>query len=325
MAVLAVALLATGAVYEASASASDRRQLPPPGQLVDVGGYRLHLFCTGESSPGAPTVILEAVAAGSVPNWAWIQPEVAKASRVCSYDRAGFGWSDPNPNPFSLPEAASDLHTLLTQARIDGPYILVGHSLGGLIVRQFAADHPAEVVGIVFLDSSHPDQFVRYPEYLKQSQNLSPLIQASPLIARLGLMRLYVASGGFDFGELPARQHAELNATWSTAEHWASQRGFLNSLEAFFAQSHALGDLDNLPLVVVTAGDNDAVGWQEMQVELAALSSDSVHNIVVGANHESLAFSPQHAQASIQAILDVLAAVRSGNKISEMIARQRGP
>ena len=113
-----IALVGAGAIYQAAATARDARRYPPPGQLVDVGGYRLHLYCTGE---GGPTVVLEAVSGGLAIDWAWVQPEVARATRVCAYDRAGRGWSDPGPAPRDARQLARELHTLLANAAVPGP------------------------------------------------------------------------------------------------------------------------------------------------------------------------------------------------------------
>jgi hypothetical protein len=133
LAVAPIALGVIGSIYQAIATEIDQRNYPPPGQLVDVGGYKLHLYCTGE---GSPTVILDALFPGTDSNWVWVQPKIAKTTRVCAYDRAGHGWSDSGPEPRDAEQQARELHTLLTNAGIAGPYILVGHSLGGLSVRR---------------------------------------------------------------------------------------------------------------------------------------------------------------------------------------------
>jgi pimeloyl-ACP methyl ester carboxylesterase len=175
-----------------------------------------------------------------------------------------------------------------------------------LVVQQFAANHPADVAGIVLLDASHPEQFARHPEYLDEIDSLMPLLRWTPLLARVGLMRLYARSGdAFDFGELPARQRAELAAAWSSAKHWDSQPASLSTLRSFYAEAHSLGSLGDVPLVVITAGDNHAVGWQALQVELAALSSNSVHKTVEGATHASLAFNPTHAKRVSDLVLEI--------------------
>src|SRR5262249_28852565 len=150
-----------GAVYQAIATQSDKRDYPPPGQLLDVGGYRLHLYCVGQ---GSPTVIFEAAADMMSVDWSWIQPEIAKKTRACAYDRAGMGWSDPGPEPRDANQVSTELHTLLTHAGIAGPYVLVGHSAGGLYVRVYAAHYPEEVVGMVLVDPGHPDMPTRIPE-----------------------------------------------------------------------------------------------------------------------------------------------------------------
>lgn len=121
--VIAIAPAVIGAVNQAIATEMDQRDYPPPGRLVDVGGYRLHIYCTGE---GGPTVILDALFPGTVSNWAWVQPEIAGTTRVCSYDRAGLGWSDRGPEPRDARQHARELHTLLSRAAIPGPYVSWG-------------------------------------------------------------------------------------------------------------------------------------------------------------------------------------------------------
>ena len=128
---------------------------PPPGKLVDIGGYQLHINCTGK---GSPTVILEAGLGGDSRSWHEVQPEIAEFARVCSYDRAGLGWSDPGPKPRTSQQIVKELHRLLTKADIQSPYVLVGHSFGGYNVRLYASQHPEEVVGLVLVDANHHDQ-----------------------------------------------------------------------------------------------------------------------------------------------------------------------
>src|SRR6185503_15925025 len=155
---LLLALATTGAIYQAVATAIDQRTYPPPGQLVDVGGYRLHIDCMGE---GSPTVILDHVGAASSAQWGLVQPDIAKTTRVCAYDRAGFGWSEPGPARRDGQQMAHELHVLLHKAGIAGPYVLVGHSWGGLITHIFAAAYRDEVAGIAWVEALHPDNFPR--------------------------------------------------------------------------------------------------------------------------------------------------------------------
>src|SRR5215213_1289756 len=151
---LLIGLAVIGASYEAIMAAGDATRYPPPGQLVDVGGYRLHLHCVGE---GSPTVIMEAGGAGNVLHWMLVQPAIAQSTRVCAYDRAGMGWSEPGPLPRTPQQIVAELHTLLTNAGIPGPSILVGHSIGGKYVRLYARQYPQDVAGMVLVDARHED------------------------------------------------------------------------------------------------------------------------------------------------------------------------
>jgi pimeloyl-ACP methyl ester carboxylesterase len=154
-------LAAMGTVYRAIATQIDRRTYPPPSNMVDVGTHRLHINCVGE---GSPTVILEAASPGMSADWVRVQQQVSQTTRVCAYDRAGLGWSEAGPEPRDARQISSELHCLLNAAGTQGPYVLVGHSYGGLYARMYADRYPADVAGMVLVDSSHPEQFTRSPE-----------------------------------------------------------------------------------------------------------------------------------------------------------------
>jgi pimeloyl-ACP methyl ester carboxylesterase len=139
--------------YETVRESLDARAYPMPGQLIDVGGHRLHLHCTGS---GSPTVVLEPGGGAASSDLGWIAPAVARDTRVCVYDRAGRGWSDAADGPQDGAHIAADLHTLLDRAHVPGPYVLAGHSFGGLYVLSFAAQFPDQVAGMVLLDSTAP-------------------------------------------------------------------------------------------------------------------------------------------------------------------------
>lgn len=301
-------LMAAGASYQASGAARDRRAAAPPGALIDVGDatrpQRMHLYCTGEARAGQPTVILEALSGGWWIHWGWVQAELAQGARVCSYDRAGFGSSDPPPQFQTLAQNAAALHTLLERSGESGPYVLVGHSKGGLFVRRYAASYPDEVAGLVLLDSSHPQQFERHPALQAETDAFLRMSRPFQLLARLGLFRLATALGySFDFGGLPPRERAQMAAAFSSPEYWADGRADMAASPALFSEAQALPSLGDLPLAVISAGTGTAQGWAEMQAELAALSTNSTHVTLADATHVSLVFDPQHARAVSAEIL----------------------
>ncbi len=154
---------------------------PPPGKLVDVGGWRLHLNCTGKGEGKTPTVVLEAGSGDFSIDWGLVQPEIARFARICSYDRAGAGWSELGPRPRTMRQGVYELHTALQKAGEKGPYVLAGQSLGGLMIRVFASQYPKEVAGMILVDSTHEDaelmlngKFQRMRE-LSQGRPLPPI------------------------------------------------------------------------------------------------------------------------------------------------------
>ena len=301
-------------------TAQDTREFPAAGRLVDIGGRNVHIYCTGAAIDGRPTVILETLSGGLSPYWAWVQSEVARTTRVCSYDRAGRGWSESGTEPPTLQRIAADLHATLEVAGETGPYVMVGHSIGGIYVRRFAAEFADEVSGLVLVDSAHPSQFERFPELWAEAEAFLNYLRTFPLLARLGLFRLYFDTGGrMDFGDLPERQSAESAAFQATPNHWESNLGEMTALRGIYEEAKALGALGAIPLVVVSAGQNQTTGWSELQAELPELSSNSSHVIVEDASHVSLAFSEAHARETSAAILAVVEAARTGGSVQEFM------
>jgi pimeloyl-ACP methyl ester carboxylesterase len=314
-------LLATGLVYQQLGAWADIRALPPPGRLIDVsqGGapYRLHLNCAGERVPGRPTVILDTLSGGSSALWGWVQPAVAEAGRVCSYDRAGWGWSDAGPDPRDAQQTARELHTLLERAGEPGPFVLVGHSLGGLYVRAYTGLYPDEVAGLVLLDASHPDQAAHLPAAsLAQEADFQRQLPLFSALSRLGLGRLYFDFGGtFDFGDLPPAERAAVAAFWSLPRQFDSARREGAFRSATDAQVRAARDLGARPLLVVTAGTGSSPEWLALQADLATLSTNAAQRIVSQASHGSLVIHPDHGRITAQAILDVVSAAASGDAV----------
>src|SRR5215208_837342 len=184
---LIVALLALavfGAIYQAIATERAERAYPPPGEMVDVGGYSLHINCVGQ---GSPTVVLDGGLGEWSAQWVLVQQEVSDTTRVCAYDRAGMGWSQSGPEPRDAKQVAGELHALLEGAGIDGPYVLVGHSFGGLYMQTYAARYPEEVVGVALIESSHPEQFSRLPEARNSYEQIKLLYTVASLLAPIGV------------------------------------------------------------------------------------------------------------------------------------------
>jgi pimeloyl-ACP methyl ester carboxylesterase len=314
--VLVVALLALGAAYQAIATAIDGRKFPPPGQLYDVGGYRLHIYCTGKAQPGAPTVILDAHNGGTVSQWAWVQPEVAAQTRVCAYDRAGLGWSDQSPSMQDTTQNAEALHTLLQKAGVPGPYILVGHSFGGLYVRGYADRYPEEVAGMVLIEATNPG-FLKVQGKPDVMPNANPgMMEMGPWASRVGLLRLAPFFRANPV--LPEQQRLETDAYYSTTNFYETLRRQYHLFPTLLGQVRAMGDLGSRPLVVVlgSQGDGGRAELRALFEQQAALSSNSMIQMVDGADHITLVQQQEYGVQVARAILEVLEAVRTNQPLN---------
>src|SRR5690606_20934149 len=190
---------------------------PAPGILADAGGHKLHLRVMGAEHPG-PTVILETGSGSFSSAWGWVQPEVAKFARVVSYDRVGLGWSEPGPQPRDAHQIARELHTALHNAGIEGPYILVGHSYGGHIIRVFTGMYSDEVAGLVFVDSSVPEHVDTMPVPV-----MSTVLAGVRNLAYFGVLRA-LPLANLMVGEMPLESKAEIRALTATERHWEATR-----------------------------------------------------------------------------------------------------
>jgi pimeloyl-ACP methyl ester carboxylesterase len=309
--VIAVMALAwVGAGYETVREHLDASAYPMTGQLIDVGGYRLHIHCTGSESP---TVVLQPGGGDMSSAMGWIAPAVAEHTRVCVYDRAGRGWSDPSDATQDGERIATDLHTLLQRAHVPGPYVLAGHSFGGLYVRIFAARYPDEVAGMVLIDSTGS----ALPASTS-AQSWGPddiLARASVLAstsARLGVGRLIGLAG---YGTLPQQSGDEVRAKIATS---ASLRSAIDEFLQASASEHeaaSLTDFGDKPLVVLTAGSGSDAAWMAVQNQTVTLSTNSVHRVVEGASHPDLILEQADAAVTAQAITDVVSSVRNNQPL----------
>jgi pimeloyl-ACP methyl ester carboxylesterase len=282
----ALALASVGGGYQTLRESVEAGADAMPGQLIDVGGHRLHLSCTGS---GSPTVVLEPGAGMMSSHLERIAPAVARDTRVCRYDRAGRGWSEPAQTPQDAQQIATDLHTLLHRGDIPEPYVLAGHSFGGLYALTYAAEYPDEVAGMVLIDSTAPASAPGgSSDVVDQGTKLSALASA---VGRLGVGRLIGVP---------------------TASHLGSTVDEYVQASASRVQAASLRDLGDKPLAVLTAGTGAAPGWSAQQDALATLSTASSHQVVEGTCHGGLILDHVGAAATTRAILDVVSSVRAG-------------
>jgi pimeloyl-ACP methyl ester carboxylesterase len=300
-----MAAAAVGGAVETVALASDQRSYAMPGQSYDVGGYRLHLNCTGS---GGPTVVLQSGLGEFSPSWARVAPAVAATTRVCAYDRAGQGRSDDAPQIQDGLQVAADLHTLLARAGERGPYVLVGHSTGGSYAMTYAARYPEQVAGMVLLDPSNPYKVTHTPASTTPS---SPgALALLPSLSRLGLAQLVPSSV---WSSLPEPAAGQFEAFISSPRGWQNGADETAAMPSLFSQAQALTTLDNKPLAVVTASESLQMtpGWSAVQDRMAALSSISSHRVAESA-HVGLLDEEGGAAISADAINDVVQAARTG-------------
>lgn len=264
---------------------------PPIGKMVDIGGHRLHIHPTGE---GSPTVIFESGGASWSLDWNLVQTEVAKFTSACSYDRAGFGWSDSGPNPRTSKQIVMELHTLLTKAEIKKPYVLVGASFGGHTVRLFAKNYPDEVAGIVLLDARHEAINSKMPPAWQKLEMAGKGMYRFMLLAsRLGVLNLLGKLMGEKAAppivmKLPPEIRPIYLEVGFQPKYFQSNLDELAACAESDKQLSATGSLGNTPLTVIRHGIPDLFAsmpaeqakqaeqvWQELQADLAKLSSTS--------------------------------------------------
>lgn len=299
-----------GGAYERVRESQDRSTYDMPGDLVDVGAHRMHIHCTGT---GSPTVVLEdGLGEGSTRMSGWIAPAVAESTRVCVYDRAGRGWSEPGPDGADPLAVVDDLHTLLERHGEKGPFVLAGHSSGGVYVQAFAATHPDEVAGMVLIDSQPAEAFTGLPDYPAFYSGFRKASGLASPAARFGVMRLLHATDG---AGLPTDQRDEARALASTAGHNRSFRDELAALPAVMERARSLTALGDEPLIVLTAEKDAQTGWLPLQDEMALLSTNSAHRAFPDATHSSFVETEAGAATTSDAIADVVEAVRTHSQL----------
>jgi pimeloyl-ACP methyl ester carboxylesterase len=288
---IAVLLAAAGFFYENITEARDRRFNPMPGQIVNVSlrdhpPLSMHIYCTGE---GTPAVILDSGLGDSFISWRKVQPQIAEFTRVCSYDRAGIGYSSPSSGPRTSHAIATELNALLQAAGVPAPYVLVGHSMGGYDVRVFANSYRSEVAGVVLVDGSHPDQEKRFPRELKDMEgSWLREVEFLEYTTPLGIPRLL---GLCDDDAVERAVECNFH---TERERVAEMKAFPVS----GAEAAASGSLGDLPLAVLShdpdkpsselpadLAQQTNQAWEKMQEELAHLSTRGTQTIAKNSAH----------------------------------------
>lgn len=319
--VLAIVLLSG-----ARAKAKRKAQYPPPGRMVDVSGYRLHLQCQGQ---GEPTVVIDAGQGDFSLSWAEILSQVAEFAHVCAYDRAGLGWSDPSPKPRTAEVMVEELRTLLSKAGLPGPYVMVGASTGGMNARLFTHKYPREVAGLVLVDSAHEDQFSApvVQQALQRMSKMMPLMNGALMIlVRSGLAALRPALLPDASGsrEKLARQNVPVFDAIVTgnAKHLAASTAELKDLEESQNQMRAanITTLGDIPLIVLRHGAEQPMmaspevvqaleeTFERLQVEMAALSPNGK---LVVAEQSGHAIHLDQPELVVEAIRQVVTEVQA--------------
>lgn len=309
---LVLAGLLAGLIYESIATRRVLAVSPAPGQLVDVGGWRLHLHCQGE---GAPTVLIEAGAGGWSAEWLPVAQRVAATARVriCAYDRAGLGWSDAGPRPRTVDRVVGELRSLIERAPLDTPLILVGHSYGAYVVRIFRQRYQGLVSAVALVEAAHEAQWDRLPPEVRAfAEEGLASARFAPALARFGVVRLMSPSTGSPTASLDYTPKA---VSASIAE---LRLGLGPAAE----EAGRSGRLDDLPIAVVTANNSFATfssmapqiplqaantEWMRLQDELGGLSQNAVHTKLDG-THQIHLDAPD---AVATAIADLVRRTRS--------------
>lgn len=309
-----VILLIGGSIYQQFSIKRDADNYPAPGEMIDVGGHRLHLYCIGE---GEATLIIDTGAADWSLSWLALQEDLSERTRTCVYDRAGLGWSEAGQAPRTSETLVHELHTLLANANIEPPYIFLGHSLGGYNARIYHEQYPDDLAGMILLESAHPDQWNQLPaevEGLVEEQ--VGLLNTMALLSNFGIVRVI----------LPAHAHHSDDFQGIYRSHMATSRHMTASayeLGGGIESARQVPDrsLDDLPLVVVTAANSfDAfrdftdnlpfeeaeAAWQSLQLELAGLSTNSTHLISANATHNIHFDDPEIVIEAVEQMLSML-------------------
>lgn len=315
-------LLILGFTFQTIATQADKAAYPVRGQLYSVNGHQMNLYCTGE---GSPTVVLEAGGFANSLWWYRVQGQLEKHNRVCSYDRAGQGWSEPASGSRDALTLVGELHSLLEVAGIPAPYVMAGHSFGAILMRVYAQQYPEQVSGIVLVDSGLviPKQFASQSEFQEWKSSNDILQAALWGMTRFGLIRLMMPAAFQGWGYPPdiAAELAALRSSNTVFDSDYAER--LPARWELGEASAAAEHLGSLPMVVLwgTEGLNfspaDLEKLHGLQQEVATYSTNSVSRNIEGADHGTILGKKEYAQQVSNAVLDVIQSVKTGEPLAK--------
>jgi pimeloyl-ACP methyl ester carboxylesterase len=301
-------LIAVGGAFQTVTEAGSDN--PAPDRSYVVNGRSLYLHCRGT---GEPTVVLFNGLGERTPSWAWVQRGVSSTTRVCAFDRAGEGWSGAAPGGQDGHRLATDLHDLLRAAHVPGPYVLAGHSVGGVYALVYAKQYPDGVAGVDLIDSTTPYQF-DLPDYPRFYNVLGRrLYSVMPVFAHAGIARLTAAR---QFAGLPEAARRQARAFASSPRELQADHADFAELPAVLEQAKALKSLNGKPLIVLTAGAGQQRGWRAAQQKLARLSRNSEQRTVIGATHAALLEDRGFAWSTSRSIIQVVQLARRAPALS---------
>jgi pimeloyl-ACP methyl ester carboxylesterase len=316
---LILLVLLVGLVYQFVATQLAYRNYPAPGEMVSVSGHDMHIYCTGKSR-GAPTVVMDSGLGGGVLDWQTVQPKVATFARVCSYDRSGLGWSESGQKPRTSQRIVKELHALLSDAGVGGPYVLVGHSFGGANVQLYASEYPEEVAGMVLVDSAL-DVRVLDEDLRDATANATPSPLTVKVLAPFGILRL-IAS---EVDSLPRQLAQERSAIYTGTRHlygFSDESATIN--ESIATATDAAPSLGDKPLIVLIAGARQYPGFTKEQAkradkqinEFEASRQDlSENSKLIVAKNSSHYIQWDRPRLVVDAIRQVVDAARDGGQL----------
>ena len=310
--ILVVATWSAGAIVKSSL----KKQNPAPGRMVSVDGRGMHIYCTGE---GSPTVILAAGLDDFSIFWSQVQPEIAKVTRICSYDRAGLGWSEPGSSPRTSGMMVDELHALLINAKVDPPYVLVGQSFGGALMRLYAHNYPDEVAGMVLVDAAPDELFVRVPSWRNAIEGKLGLYRTLASLSSFGLLAF--TPGSIPNRGMPDDVLAQYRAIAVSTDYFQTGVAENEAFESNLTEvRNANVSLRDMPLILISRGYWDAMpgfseienqqawqAWNEMQSEMLSLSSNSRQIVAIESEHN---IQLQQPKLIVDAILELIEATQ---------------